>query len=194
MLEVEAKYPLQNADAVRERLHAWGATPLENQQHVDTYLNAPDRDFARTDEALRLRQIGPTNFLTYKGPRYDTTTKTRPELEVPCGHGPEATAQFLALFRHLGYREVAHVRKQRQIYEFTRAGFTVHCCFDTVADVGAYVELEIVADESHYREARDLLFQMAHELGLGPSETRSYLEMLLGQTVKPGGETSTDSR
>jgi hypothetical protein len=110
MLEVEAKYLLREPQPLLERLQQWGATLLEDQQHVDTYLNAPDRDFARTDEALRLRQIGSDNFVTYKGPRYDTTTKTRPELEVSCGVGAENAAQFIRLFQHLGYKQVAQVR------------------------------------------------------------------------------------
>jgi adenylate cyclase, class 2 len=188
MVEVEVKYRLPEPFALLGNLHAWGATMLEEQQHVDSYLSAPDRDFARTDEALRLRQIGEFNFLTYKGPRYDTTTKTRPELELSCGNGAENAQQFLRLFEYLGYKLVAQVRKQRRIYELHRDGFTIHCCLDDVVNVGNFVELEIVAEETNYKQARDLVFRLASELDLGQSETRSYLEMLLGQTVKAGGE------
>lgn len=188
MLEVESKYYCSVPEGVLARLHEWGAIAHAKQHHVDTYLNAPDRDFARTDEALRLRQIGENNYITYKGPRYDTTTKTRPEFEVECGRGAEQATQFLQLLQHLGYRIVAQVRKQRQIHEFQRDGFTVHCCFDYVENVGQFVEVEIVAEESDYLLARDLLTRLAGDLGLGASETRSYLELLLGQTVTPGGE------
>ena len=43
----------------------------------------PCRDFAQTDEALRIRTVGDTSFVTYKGPKLDATTKTRRELELP---------------------------------------------------------------------------------------------------------------
>src|SRR5262245_51799899 len=75
MLAVEAKYRLTDQTAVEARLREWGATLVANHAEADHYLNAPDRDFARTDEAFRLRRIGERNFLTYKGPRQDATSK-----------------------------------------------------------------------------------------------------------------------
>src|SRR5262245_28480201 len=101
MLEVEVKYLLTDPSAVVARLEAWGATAIAEHAEADHYLNAPDRDFARTDEALRLRRIGDTNRLTYKGPRHDSTSKTRTELEVPCPPGAESAEALLKLFRHL---------------------------------------------------------------------------------------------
>jgi adenylate cyclase, class 2 len=188
MLEVEVKYRLPDPTAVEARVRAWGATVVADHAEADHYLNAPDRDFARTDEALRLRRIGEANFLTYKGPRKDGASKTRREVEVPCPHGDAAAEAFLNLFGHLGYRPTAVVRKRRRIYEWTRDGFTVHACLDDVESVGRFVELEIVADDAKYDAARAVVLQIAAQLDLGPIETRSYLEQLLGRAVKPGGE------
>lgn len=187
MLEVEAKYRLADPAAVEARLREWGAVLVADHAEADHYLNAPDRDFARTDEAFRLRRIGDRNLLTYKGPRRDATSKTRTELEVPCPPGEEAASAFLALFRHLGYRATAVVRKQRRIFEWARDGFTVHACLDDVDGVGRFVELEIVADDADLQAARETVFRTAAELQLGPPENRSYLEQLLGHAVPPGG-------
>jgi adenylate cyclase, class 2 len=187
MLEVEAKYRLTDAPAVEARLRDWGATLVADHAEADHYLNAPDRDFARTDEALRLRRIGERTFLTYKGPRHDATSKTRTEVEVSCPPGDGPAEEFLKLFRHLGYRPVAVVRKRRRIFEWTRDGFVMHACLDDVDGVGQFIELEIVADESRLEVARATVFRTAAELGLGPSEPRSYLEQLLGRAVPPGG-------
>jgi adenylate cyclase class 2 len=187
MLEVEVKYRLPDPTAVEARLRAWGAVQVADHAEADHYLNAPDRDFARTDEALRLRRIGAANFLTYKGPRKDWASKTRTEVEVPCPPGDAAEA-FLKLFGHLGYRPTAVVRKRRRIYEWTRDGFTVHACLDDVDGVGRFVELEIVADDAQYEAAKATVLQVAAELDLGATETRSYLEQLLGRAVRPGGE------
>ncbi|HEX3150505.1 MAG TPA: class IV adenylate cyclase [Gemmataceae bacterium] len=188
MLEVEAKYCLTDPSAVESRLLAWGAVLTADHVESDHYMNAPDRDFARTDEALRLRRIGEQNFLTYKGPRKDATSKTRTEIEVPCPSGADAAASFLALFQRLGYRPTAVVRKRRRIFEFIRGGFTLHACLDDVDSVGKFVELEIVVDDAQYKEAHATVLRAANELNLGPTETRSYLEQLLGRAVRPGGE------
>ncbi len=188
MLEVEAKYRWTDGPAIEAQLREWGATLIADRAEADHYLNAPDRDFARTDEALRLRRIGQENFLTYKGPRRDRTTKTRTELEVPCPPGDARAAAYLKLFEHLGYRAVAVVRKHRRIYELIRDDLTMHVCFDDVEGVGRFVELEIVAEEAGAAKALELLARTASELRLGPTEPRSYLEQLLGRAVTPGGD------
>lgn len=188
MLEVEAKYRLPDPATIEARLRDWGAVLAADHAEADHYMNAPDRDFARTDEAFRLRRIGEANYLTYKGPRHDVTSKTRTEVEVPCPPGEAAAESFLTLFRRLGYRPTAVVRKRRRIYEWRRDGFTVHACLDDVDGVGRFVELEIVAAEADYEAAHRVVMQTAGELGLGETETRSYLEQMLGRAVRPGGE------
>ena len=54
MYEVEVKVAADHA-AVRERLPD-EAEALGTVEQVDTYFDAPHRDFAATDEALRLRR------------------------------------------------------------------------------------------------------------------------------------------
>src|SRR5262245_47640848 len=73
MLEIEVKYRAQDATSFDDRLRALGATPTADRQDADAYYNAPHRDFAVTDEALRVRRIGEQNYVTYKGPRKDPT-------------------------------------------------------------------------------------------------------------------------
>jgi adenylate cyclase class 2 len=186
MLEIEAKYPVPDFAAVEAGLAAWGANAVADRQDADHYYNAPDRDFARTDEALRLRRIGPANFVTYKGPRRDTATKTRAESEVPLAEGDKVAEDFEQLLQHLGYRPVAVVRKHRRVFRLRREGYGLEICLDEVPEVGRFVELEIVAPESEYEPARAALLRAAEELGLGASERRSYLELLLRARGKVG--------
>ena len=190
MLEVEAKYRLLNAADLERRLNQFGATLVAEHVESDHYLGAPDRNFARTDEALRLRCVGDMNTLTYKGPRKDSYTKTRTEHEVTCPVGRDSAQSILTLFDHLGYRRVATVKKRRRMFGLSRGDFSVHVCLDDVEKVGAFVELEIVADDSQYAAAVAELTKLANELELGPTETRSYLEQLLGETVPIGGQSS----
>ena len=187
MLEVEAKYQLTDPARVESRLREWGAVVIADHAEVDHYLNAPDRDFARTDEAFRLRQIGDKNFLTYKGPRRDSVSKTRTEVEVACEPGADSAETFLKLFGYLGYGLTAVVRKRRRIYEWQRDRFIIHACLDDVERVGRFIELEIVAADEDLETARAVIFATAGDLGLPNTETRSYLEQLLGRSVPPGG-------
>jgi adenylate cyclase class 2 len=179
MLEVEVKFPVGDFAPLERRLNEWGARAAAPLTEADHYFNAPDRDFARTDEALRLRRIGPANYVTYKGPKRDAQTKTRTEVEVPLAPGDQAAADFTRLLTNLGYRAVAVVRKQRQIYHLERDGFALEACLDQVDEVGRFAELEILAPEEQLETARGVLLHTATELGLTGSERRSYLEMLL---------------
>jgi adenylate cyclase class 2 len=81
--EVEQKYPLADVAAVEAALARLGATWHATVEQVDRYFNHPCRDFAATDEALRLRRTGEALAITWKGPRLDATAKTRRELELP---------------------------------------------------------------------------------------------------------------
>jgi adenylate cyclase class 2 len=81
--EVEQKYPLADVAAVEAALARLGATWHGTVEQVDRYFNHPCRDFAATDEALRLRRTGEALAITWKGPRLDATAKTRRELELP---------------------------------------------------------------------------------------------------------------
>lgn len=184
MLEVEMKFPIDDFAGVEDRLIEAGARLDGARREVDHYFNAPDRDFARTDEALRLRRIGVANIVTYKGPKQDVQTKTRTEIEVSLAEGSAAAAAFVRILSHLGYRSVAVVQKQRRIYHLQRAPFSLEVCLDDVEGLGRFVEIEIVAPEERLADARRLVQDLAANLGLSVSERRSYLELLLEARTK----------
>ena len=96
MLEVEAKFRCSDWEPVIARLQEWGATGEPVRQDADHYFNAPDRDFATTDEAVRVRQTGPKAVITYKGPKRDAVTKTRTEIELPLAPVPEAATTTIS--------------------------------------------------------------------------------------------------
>ena len=105
--EVEQKFPVSDLAAVAERLAALGADVSPPHAEVDLYFAHPAVDFAKTDEALRLRRKGEANFLTYKGPKIDATTKTRLEIELPLGPGAAAAVRdLLAILRAKGPDDV----------------------------------------------------------------------------------------
>ncbi len=186
MLEIEMKFPVGDFSVIEEKLTAWQATLQPTIEEADHYFNAPDRDFARTDEAFRLRCIGPVNRITYKGPKQGGPAKTRTEIEIAIEPGPDAAAKFRDLVQRLGYRPTAIVRKRRTCYDFQRDGFALQVCCDEVELLRRFVEIEIVAMPDEKQRAEELLLQIARALGLPASEPRSYLEMVL--TKQPTGD------
>jgi len=179
MLEVELKYHLPDPAALRRALAAFNVAWHAPEEQVDCYFNHPARDFAQTDEALRLRQMGDENVITYKGPKVDATTKTRREIELPIAAGDQGLEQFGQLLEVLSFRRVAEVRKVRIQGKLTWQGWPVEVAFDDVADLGSFVELEIQAEESTLPAARLALLELAMRLQLTQTERRGYLDLLL---------------
>lgn len=181
MLEVEMKFAVTDFVSIEQHLKNWQARGDEAIDEADHYFNAPDRDFAVTDEAFRLRRIGPRNMLTYKGPKHPGVVKTRTEIEVPVAEGPAAADDMGRLLVSLGYRPVAVVNKKRRIFRFSRQSFSLEVCLDDVAEVGQFVEVEIVTPPERKVDAETVLQQVAAELGLSMDHLirRSYLGLLL---------------
>jgi adenylate cyclase class IV len=81
----------------------------------------------------------------------------------------------------LGFQPVATVRKQRRRFHVKLDGRDVEGALDLVDRVGPFVELELLASDENLEASRRVIRKLADELCLGPSERRSYLEMLLQQ-------------
>jgi adenylate cyclase class 2 len=177
--EVELKFRLPDLAAFSQRLAGLNVSISSSQTETDLYLAHPSRDFARTDEALRLRRKGDANYITYKGPKIDATTKTRREIELPLGPGDEASLSWKTLLEAVGFRTVAEVQKSRRKAAIPWQGRTVEASLDEVQGVGTFVEFELVVDEPEVDAARLCIISLAQSLGLTKGERRSYLEMLL---------------
>jgi adenylate cyclase, class 2 len=195
LFEVEQKFRVTDSVAIARRLHELGAragTPTrsvsEAVEQLDHYFNHPSRDFAQTDEALRLRHVGwveaaethqSKNFITYKGPKLDTTTKTRREIELALPAGNDALAQYIELLTALGFRTVAKVQKTRRQLHVAWQDRDIEIALDNVTGLGDFIELELSADEDGLESAKSAIASLATILGLTDNERRSYLELLL---------------
>lgn len=179
--EVEQKHHVDDIESLVSRLADRGARPGPPQVQVDQYFTHPARDFAHTDEALRIRTVSGTSYITYKGPKLDSTTKTRQELELPLESHDVGGRRFATLLSALGFSPLAIVRKQRRTFHIEHEGRTVEGALDEIDGVGVYVELELAVDESDLTLAKTVVASLANQLQLGPSERRSNLEMLLAK-------------
>ncbi|MCU0633012.1 MAG: class IV adenylate cyclase [Methanolinea sp.] len=172
MLEIELKARVGDLPAVRERLLLLHAEPEGRVMERDLYLNAPHRDFGKTDEALRIRHAGGRCTVTYKGQKKrDFHLKAREELNCGVESGDVMTRIFLSL----GFVEVAEVRKWREYFRFRDA--TV--CLDEVEGLGEFVEIELNHPEAVEKPAA-YVAALGKEIGVtGEPILSSYLELLL---------------
>ncbi len=187
MLEIEIKFSAADFASIQTHLQAWGATAQPAIDEVDHYFNAPDRDFAQTDEAFRLRCIGDNNRITYKGPKQGGPTKTRTEIELAIEPGAAAAESYRRLVQHLGYRPTAVVTKRRTIYDFARDGFDLQACLDEVETLGRVCREDRDrrgAGRRRNRAAGRVAAGGAMNWGLPQSEPRSYLEMVLARSAR----------
>ncbi len=77
------------------------------------------------------------------------------------------------------------VSKARRPFQIHYAGHEIEGAYDIVGGLGVFVELELIADEAGLEEAKRVISELALKLDLGPSITRSYLEMLLDPKLRP---------
>jgi len=177
--EVEMKFPAPDRATLKARLAGLGATIAAPQSEVDVYFAHPARDFANSDEALRIRRKGSANFITYKGPKIDALTKTRREIDLPLPPGEPTAQAWTALLEALGFTAVGEVRKSRRKADVDWQGRSVEVSLDEVDRLGFYVELELIAEADDLDAARANIVSLAEALGLEGGERRSYLELLL---------------
>ncbi|MBS0266107.1 MAG: class IV adenylate cyclase [Planctomycetes bacterium] len=181
MFEVELKFSLADPGPVLERLKRLGAQPQPPVEQVDVYFNHPCRDFAQTDEALRIRSQGPQQVLTYKSALLDSRTKTRREIEIPlaAGESREKLAEALTL---LGFTSVFEVRKRRQPQHLNWHDRDFEVAFDEVEGLGPFVEVETLANAAERPVATQAILDLAALLELSKPEPQSYLRLLLQKT------------
>jgi adenylate cyclase class 2 len=169
MMEIEVKAPLPDLAKVERRVSELGGRDFGRSIQVDEYYAHPSRDFALTDEALRLRTENDLTVITYKGPKLDRETKTREEFEVSIAN----RATMASILDRLGFKPVIKISKKRHVYGLK--GITV--CFDSVVGLGDFVELEVDSDD--VERGKSAIFSLMREIGVSGSERRSYLELLM---------------
>lgn len=172
MLEVELKVKIPSLDPVRGRLDVKNAQFLGKVHEHDIYYNAPHRDFAKTDEAVRVRYTNDHAVVTYKGPKIKKYgLKAREELNfaVECGE------TFEKMLDRLGFKKTAEVNKWRENYKYGGASISL----DSVDELGTFAEIEVIA-EHEGNNPTEKIEALAKEIGVaGEPLLESYLELLL---------------
>lgn len=205
MFEVELKLRAAHGP-IRERLEAMDARNVGRVTQVDTYYNAPDRDFATTDEALRLREESDTGGQS-AGERASEDSGES-DTDAPVGDEGGTDERVLLTYKGslvddssktrteaetrvvdgdavrnilagLGYDAAATVEKRRDRYAVADCRVTL----DRVSGIGEFVEVEYHEPvvEGDIDGARGAVTDLVTALGLDPAASiqTSYLGLQL---------------
>jgi adenylate cyclase class 2 len=174
MLEVELKVRIPSLDMVRENLTRKDAQFRGRVHEHDIYYNAPHRDFALTDEAVRVRYTDDHPVVTYKGPKIRKYgLKAREELNFAV----ESGEAFETMLVRLGFTRTTEVNKWRENYTLGAASISL----DTVDELGTFAEIEVIAQDENDNPT-GTIEKIAQEIGVeGEPILASYLELLLAE-------------
>jgi len=192
MYETEIKIKLRDDSETRKKLLQMGAQFKYFMHNSDKYYNflSAGKDFAKTDEALRLRstilmdplskqKIEEKHDLTYKGPKLNTSVKTRIEYESEVQNAD----MIHKIIGALGFDLVIEIPKEREVFEimFDTTHYTV--LIDKIEGLsGYYLEAEImVPEEKAIPEAKQKLVHFVSKLGYTETDSirESYLELVM---------------
>lgn len=180
--EIEQKYQLTDPDKLRAALTELGGTVSEPVRQVDTYYNAPHRDFLATPvitDWLRIRRADDGASFNFKkwylGP--DGKATHCDEYETPVADA-EAVRRTL---HALDFSQMIEVDKTRE--EWTIPGAPVLVAIDTLAGFGSFTEFEFKGQAASVDEAIGQLTDFIDDLHveLGDRIHKGYPHMMLGR-------------
>jgi adenylate cyclase class 2 len=170
-VEIEQKFRVENHETYFDKLKstvAFGMPTLE----VDIYYQHPSKDYSQTDELLKVRNW---REITYKGPKMDANCKVRSEYTWMPEY-PEL------LLETLGFIKLLEIHKNRITGKFSliknNQAFSVTVALDKIANLGNFIEIEIVTDKTNISSAIQCIEELAQEIGLHNIETKNYFELL----------------
>ena len=193
MYEVEIKVRIQDLEELRDTIRFNGGLYKISLLHEDTYFNMPKelRDFKNTDEAIRLRKseefdknnndfsLNSKYYLTYKGKKIDSSTKTRQEIEVKVDNFDN----MKDILKVLGFQEVLLIQKERELFELLYQDEKIEILLDYIPILNQYfMELEmVVSSPQDIDEARGILFKLLEIFNVNKEESirKSYLELIV---------------
>ena len=172
MIEVEVKAKINSFEEIEKNLEKLGAEKIKTEIQEDIYFQSPIVDFAKTDEALRIRTTDNDVFITYKGPKLNRDAKTRKEVEMTI----ESASKAKDIFEEISFKPVRIVSKSRQYYKYEDFEISL----DDVEGLPPYMEIEIAVDDGEdYFQAQDKIFDVFKKMGIEDGfERTSYMELL----------------
>lgn len=176
-MEIEAKIPVQNHDAVLGRLAQLDGRRVGLYLETNHLFDDSGGGLRDSGRGLRVRELQCLDgeprsaTMTFKGPVVAGPLKTRPEFET----GLVDPLAAIAILEGLGYSRLLTFEKRREVWRLEPCSVEL----DDVATLGTFVEVE-GPDESAVLQTLQAL-----ELDLSDHRPDSYIAQLLGMDPSP---------
>lgn len=169
MIEAELKARVRDPEGVMAALEKRATARVEVYQ--DAYYDLPDGSLMGGDRELRVRTVhGPDStrsVLTYKEPRVDAASGSKPEHETAV----EDPGAVHAMLRGLGYVPAISFEKRCRNYQFEAAGRQMLATLVRVPEIdGTFIEVETLVEEGGLQAALDDVRAVVAELGIGEAD------------------------
>ncbi|HVZ11575.1 MAG TPA: class IV adenylate cyclase [Patescibacteria group bacterium] len=177
--EVEIKAKVTDFEVIKQKLRNLGCVFSEEIRQVDTVFINKTNTFPTIKpgcEVLRIRVQNGKYFLTYKKAVANELDRIEREVEVGDRQVTEDIVNFL------GFKEIIKVDKKRIK---TRWG-DYEICLDEVLDLGKFIEIEKMTNESDGEKIQGELLLFLNDLGIPMSDRvfQGYDTMLYEQQQK----------
>ncbi len=179
MIEAELKARVERPARVMAALEA--RAPGVVEVYHDTYYDLPDGSLTAGDRELRVRTVrgpdGTRSVVTYKEPRVDERSGSKPEYETRV----DEPAAVHAMLRGLGFRPCVEFEKHCRNHRFRAAGRSMLATLVRVPEIdgdGVWIELETQAGQDDLDAALAAVRAVLGELGIGDGDltTEQYTD------------------
>ncbi|MEV4442641.1 class IV adenylate cyclase [Streptomyces sp. NPDC049577] len=174
MIEAELKVRVSDPEGVVHRLEQLAVGRAE--VYRDTYYDTPEKTLGSGDRELRLRTVrgdeGESSFLTYKEPRVDDASGSKPEHETRV----EVPDAVHAMLRGLGYVVSIAFEKHCRNYEFDARGRHMLATLVEVPDIhGTFLEVETLSKDDEVDSALEDVRAVLTDLGFADGDVTTEL-------------------
>ena len=188
MLEIESKFRVDDAEDYAAKIRArFGVEFGPETREDDLFFRCESLGFPEEGKSLRVRRRGEYLAVTFKGPKLDSATKTREEIELPLAldgrNVEDARETWIRFLTKLGFVPAASVAKSRRRAAVVYAGRSFEITLDRLDGVGVFTELETIAEEVEFERARETTLEFARSLGLENPIVASYLALALEAAI-----------
>lgn len=151
ILEIEEKYSCGNIKKLQDICLALGFTKTQAWLEQDEYFTDIDGEFIRNRTCLRARDIGGENLeITFKG-KSKILSNFYAKLEHNVLIPKNIYAQYVDILNSLGFFKYVNFSKTRACWTKNENKFTVNVILDEIANIGQFVEFEIIAFDKECR-------------------------------------------
>jgi len=160
MKEIELKFEIKDARAIKSKIKNIGAKYKGKYQQVDLWFDTKDGRLRREGKGLRIRQENEKAILTLKTELVCDRVREAEELELELSDFETA----LGIFKKLGFKICSEIRKERRDWKLGNLKVSL----DKVEGLGIFLELE---------GSRREIEQVIKKLGLESSQriTKHYM-------------------